>query len=398
MQRFGTVVIGAGQAGLAAGYYLSRAGADFVIVDAGQRVGETWRGRWDSLRLFTPPSFNHLPGMVLHPRDGAAHTKDDMADYLEAYAEYFELPVRLGVRVDELTRDGDRYLMRAGTTRLAARNVIVATGPYNTPWVPMFAGELHPSVVQLHSAAYRNPAQLRRGAVLVVGAGNSGAEIALELAGHHPTWLAGRDTGHVPVTLGGIAYRAMRSLPVHAWPGRALAAMGSGRGHPLIRVTPADLAGAAVWRVPRVTGVSRGQPVLEDGRILHVENVVWCTGFVPGYEWIRLPVCGADGRPRQHRGVVTAAPGLYFVGLAFQSTLASHLVGGVAADARYVTGLIAERATAASSARKPIAPVRSAHSDGGPVNGDVAGRARSPGHDSPIFSKPAGIGDINAHN
>jgi putative flavoprotein involved in K+ transport len=370
-QRFGTVVIGAGQAGLAAGYYLARAGADFVIVDAGQRVGDTWRSRWDSLRLFTPPSFNHLPGMLLHPRDGSTHTKDDMADYLETYAQYFELPIQLGVRVDELTRDGGHCLIRAGTAQLAARNVIVATGPYNTPWVPMFAGELDPAVVQLHSAAYRNPAQLRRGAVLVVGAGNSGAEIALELAGRHPTWLAGRDTGHVPVAFGGIAYRAMRSLSVHAWPGKALAAMGSGRGHPLIRVTPADLAGAAVWRVPRVTGVSQGQPVLEDGRVLHVENVVWCTGFVPSYEWIRLPVRGADGRPRQHRGVVTAVPGLYFVGLAFQSSLASHLVGGVAADARYVTSLITGRA---------------------------AGSVTSGDHGSPIFGEPARTGDINAHN
>jgi putative flavoprotein involved in K+ transport len=339
-ERAGTVVVGAGQAGLAAGYHLAAAGADFLIIDAGRRIGDAWRNRWDSLRLFTPPAFNHLPGMRLRPRDGGAHTKDDLADYLEAYAGYFRLPVRLGVRADELTWADGQFTIRAGAQRVIAGNVILATGPYSTPRVPMFAGELDPAIVQMHSASYRNPGQLRDGAVLVVGAGNSGAEIALELARTHPVWLAGRDTGYVPFPLGGPAYRAMSRLGVHAWPGRTLAALGSGRGHPLIRITPAALESAVVWRVPRVTGVKEGQPVLEDGRVLHVANVVWCTGFAPGYEWIKLPVCGRDGRPEHYRGIARAAPGLYFVGLPFQSSLASHLVGGVAADAGYIAGHI----------------------------------------------------------
>jgi putative flavoprotein involved in K+ transport len=350
-QRLDTVVIGGGQAGLATGYHLTRHHTDFVILDAGQRVGAAWRDRWDSLRLFTPARFNHLPGMPFPAPGGYFPTKDEMADYLEAYAARFDLPVELGVRVDELGRDGNGYLITAGHRSLEARHVVVATGAATTPRVPAFAEQLDPAIVQLHSVDYRNPGQLRDGAVLVVGAGNSGAEIALELARTHRIWLAGRDTGRIPITLGGPVFEAMnRLLTVDTRLGRRFAAQGAGRGTPLVRVRPQDLTDAGVQRTPRVSGVRGGRPVLDDGRVLEVDNVVWCTGFARDHRWIRLPVFGPGGDPVHHRGVVDAAPGLYFVGLPLQYSLASSLVGGVGADAQHLVEQITARQVAARAA------------------------------------------------
>jgi putative flavoprotein involved in K+ transport len=353
-ERIETVVIGGGQAGLAAGYYLSQQKRDFVILDAHERTGDSWRKRWDSLRLFTPASLNGLPGMPFPARSGHFPTKDEMADYLESYAARFELPIQLGVRVDELTRDGDRYLINAGARRWKAHHVVVATGAYVTPSVPAFAGELDPAISQLHSVAYRHPGQLHDGAVLIVGAGNSGAEIALDLAPTHRVWLAGRDTGHLPGTFGSFGYQVggilflaiakrltIETLLGHKLVTRARAFPG---GHPVVRVRPKDLSEAGVQRVPRVIGVRSGQPVLEDGRVLAVPNVVWATGFRSDFHWIRLPVFDTQGDPIHHRGVVQSEPGLYFIGLPFQSSLISSQVAGTDVDAKYITKQIMSRA------------------------------------------------------
>ncbi|HEX3211424.1 MAG TPA: NAD(P)/FAD-dependent oxidoreductase, partial [Actinomycetota bacterium] len=206
-ERFETVVVGGGQAGLATGYHLARLGRPFVILDAGQRVGDPWRGRWDSLRLFTPARYSGLPGMGFPAPAWHYPAKDEVADYLEAYAARFELPVRGGVRVDGLTRLGDRFLVSAGARRFEADNVVVASGAYHHPRVPAFAAELGPGLLQLHSSSYRRPAQLRDGGVLVVGAANSGAEIALELSAGHATWLSGPHPGNEPARAGGRADR-----------------------------------------------------------------------------------------------------------------------------------------------------------------------------------------------
>ncbi len=355
-ERIDTVVIGGGQAGLAAGYYLARQRGDFVILDAYDRTGDSWRKRWDSLRLFTPASFNHLPGMPFPKPTGPFPTKDEMADYLEAYAARFQLPVVLGARVDELARDGDRYRIATGARCLKANHVVVATGAYPTPRVPAFASQLDPAITQIHSVAYRHPGQLRDGTVLVVGAGNSGVEIALDLAPRHNVWLAGRDTGFIPANFGRLSYEfavivfkaLMQQLTVDTPPGRWLVrrAKEFTGGHPVVGVTPQDLLQAGVQRVPRVVGVSRGRPVLEDGRVLDVANVIWSTGFVRNYRWIKLPVFDAAGDPIHHRGVVQTEPGLYFVGLPFQSSLLSGLVAGAGADAQYIVKQILLRARA----------------------------------------------------
>jgi len=340
-----TVVIGGGQAGLAVGYHLARQNRAFVILDAESRVGDVWRNRWDSLRLFTPARYDGLPGMPFSAPGGYFPTKDEMADYLEAYAARFDLPVRPGVRVDALTREEGRYLLTSGNDRLEADHVVVATGAYQNPKVPAFAFELDSEIVQLHSSEYHNPDQLQEGGVLVVGAGNSGAEIAVEQAATRRTYLSGRDTGRVPLGLGrrGVWWLLHNVLTVDTRLGRRLRNSSLGHGAPLIRLKPKDVVAAGVERVPRVTGVRNGKLVLEDGRVPDVANVVWCTGFAPDFRWIELPVFREDGYPVHYRGVVEREPGLYFVGLLFLYSLTSSLVDGVGRDGEYVAEHIAAR-------------------------------------------------------
>jgi putative flavoprotein involved in K+ transport len=351
-ERVQTIVIGGGQAGLSVGYHLARRGLPFVILDAHERIGDAWRQRWDSLRLFSPARFNGLAGMPFTAPAHSFPTKDEMADYLEAYAARFELPVRTGVRVDRLSKRGERFEVAAGERRFEAENVVVAMASYQRPRVPAFAGELGPAVVQLHSSAYRNPTQLRDGGALVVGAGNSGAEIALDLAPGRPTWLSGRDTGHLPFRIEGAVGRMVirplfrivfhRLLTVDTPLGRKVRPKLISHAMPLIRTKPKDLVAAGIERVPRMVGVRGGLPLLEDGRVLDVANVIWCTGYHPGFSWIDLPVLG-EHEPLHERGVVAGAPGLYFVGLHFLYAASSSQIHGVERDAGRIVEAIAAR-------------------------------------------------------
>jgi putative flavoprotein involved in K+ transport len=286
-----------------------------------------------------------------------------MADYLEAYAARFALPVRTGVTVSRLSKQGDRFVVEAGTLRCEADNVVVATGAYHIPRIPAFASELDPTITQMHSGQYRRPSQLRDGGVLVVGAANSGAEIALEVSRAHQTWLSGRHPGNEPTRPGSAADRLMTPLiwfvfshvlTVNTPMGRKAAAQLRSHGIPLARVRPDDLLAAGVERVyARTVEVRDGLPVLADGRILAVTNVIWCTGFSPGFAWIDLPIVGPDGEPLHDRGVVASHAGLYFVGLFFQSAVISSLVGGVGRDAEYVAQRIGRR-TSDISAREKV--------------------------------------------
>jgi putative flavoprotein involved in K+ transport len=341
-----TIVIGGGQAGLAVGYHLHRRDLPFLILDENPRIGDVWRNRWDSLRLFTPASYSGLPGMAF-PGPGSAYpTKDETAAYFEAYAEKFGIPVRTGVKVDRLSDGGDGFVVSAGDAQLVADNVVVATGAYQHQRVPTFATHLDKSIVQLRSNEYRNPDQLREGGVLVVGAGNSGSEIALDVVGRHPVWLSGPDTGQEPTRAGSIPDRlltplmwlAATRLTVRTAPGRKLRDTFTNppRGIPLGRVRRKDITAAGIERVPRTVGVSDGCPVLEDGRVLEVSNVIWCTGFTPNYDWIDLPIATDNGFPIHDRGIVESPPGLYFIGLLFLYSLSSALVGGVGRDADYI--------------------------------------------------------------
>jgi putative flavoprotein involved in K+ transport len=359
-----TLVVGGGQSGLAMGYHLSRRGLPYAIIDANDRIGDAWRNRWDSLRLFTPNRLNGLPGMPFPGYHWGFPSKNEFADYLVSYAQRFDIPVETGVRVDRLSRAGDRFVAAAGDRRFEADNVVVAMSSWQRPRVPEFASELDPGIVQLHVADYRDPGQLQQGGVLVVGAGNSGAEVANELARTHDVWLSGPDTGTIPFRPESVPARILlrivgrivfhRVLTTSTPIGRRARPKMVSTGEPLLRVKPKDLAAAGVERVPRVTGVQDGQPRLEEGRRIDVANVVWCTGFHPGFSWIDLPVIEEGARePDHHRGIVKSEPGLYFLGLKFLYARSSEQIHGVGRDAAHIADAIA----AQRSNSRPDRPV-----------------------------------------
>jgi putative flavoprotein involved in K+ transport len=357
-ERVETLVLGGGQAGLAVGYHLTQRDLPFIILDANERIGDSWRKRWDSLRLFTPARYNALPGMPFPGAPRSFSTKDEVADYLEAYAARFELPVRTSVRVERLSKNGNGFVVDAGGQLFEAENVVVAMGSDQVPQVPPFAPELDPGIIQLHSAEYRNPSQLRAGPVLVVGVGNSGAEIAVEVVKEHPTWLAGKESGHVPFRIERgparfvflpLMFRVIghRVLTVRTPIGRKMRPKLLSHGAPLVRVKPKDIAAAGVERVQRVVGVRDGLPLLEDDRVLDAANVIWCTGFRPDFSWIDLPVFGDDDDPMEpihQRGIVAGEPGLYFVGLFFLYAMSSGFLPGIGRDAKHVVEDIAAHA------------------------------------------------------
>jgi putative flavoprotein involved in K+ transport len=352
-ERIDTLIIGAGQAGLSVGYHLQRAGRDFLILEANDRIGDNWRSHWDSLLLYSPARNDGLPGMDFPAPRWSFPGRDAMAEYLAAYAARFDLPVRTRVRVRRLAKSGDGFVAEHEDGVIEADNVVVATGTYGrTPYVPDFADQLDPRIVQLHSGVYRNPSQLQPGPVLVVGASHSGSDIAFELSQHHQVILSGPDTGQIPWRLNGRAFHV-------AWPviffvfghvlslqtpmGRKMKHAGH-HGAPFLRVKRADLAAARVERVfERTTGGRDGLPQLASGRLLDVANVVWCTGFRQDFGWIQLSIVNEHGWPIERRGVVESTPGLYFAGLWFQSSMRSMLIGGAGADAEYVAEHIASR-------------------------------------------------------
>ena len=356
VERFDTVIVGAGQAGLAAGYHLAARDIDFTILTDEARVGDNWRKRWDSLRLFTPAKYSGLPGMPFPAVPSHLADKDEVGDYLERYAERFDLPIRLETRVKSLSWNAEHFVLRTdgSSASIEAENVIVATGAFQRPNVPGVATRLSSHIHQLHSSEYRNPFELPDGPVLVVGAGNSGAQIALELAQSRKVWLAGRDTGHVPRRL------LARDIFDWLWPvmrratsdtrlGRTMRANILSSGDALIGIPERDLREAGVTRVGRLNDERDGLPVCGD-QVLEPSVIVWCTGFAPDYRWIDLPVFGDDGFPRHARGVVSEAAGLFFLGLRFQYRLNSSLIGGAGEDAAYVADLVAERSEALTAA------------------------------------------------
>ena len=366
-ERFETVIVGGGQAGLAVGYQLTKRQQSCVILDANERVGDSWRKRWPSLRLYSPARAAALPGMPFPASPTSFPSASEMADYLEAYAQRFALPVRSGVAVDGLERNGDGYVARAGERQFEADNVVVATGVFQHehPVIPPFAADLDPGIRQLHSADYRSPTQLQEGAVLVVGAAHSGGDIAYEVArAGYRTLLSGRDTGQIPFDIEGRAARlvfpilrlvATRILTVSTPIGRKAKTAIRTHGGPLLRVKRRDLEAAGVERVlERTVGVEGGKPALESGRVVDVANVIWCTGFRNDYGWIRFPLpLDAEGFPEQERGAVRSSPGLYFVGFPFLHSFASMLIIGAGPDSeRVAKHIVAHRTNGRRRERK----------------------------------------------
>jgi len=344
-----TVIIGGGQAGLVMGYHLQRAGEQFVILDAQPRIGDVWRHRWDSLKLFSFPKYSSLPGWPMQLSSFPTH--NEMADYLEAYAKRFDLPVRSGVRATRVSRSGSGFSVETLHGVLQCDRVVIATGGYSRPVVPPFATEVAPEIRQLHSSAYKNPSQLE-GTVLVVGAGNSGAEIALEaVRSGHQAWLSGRHPGQVPfrietrkakllVPIVMFAFRRVLNLDTPL--GRKVHREAIEHGTPLVRTKQSDLEAAGVQRVGRLAGVRDGLPITEDDQVLEPQTVVWCTGYRPDYSWIDLPVADDAGHPITERGV-SPEIGLYFIGVVFQYAAASSTIQGLDQDARYLMRAMAKQ-------------------------------------------------------
>lgn len=351
--RTEVIVIGGGQAGLAMGYHLARRGIDFVILDAAARVGDAWRNRWDSLRLFTPARYSSLPGMAFPGDPDRYPGKDEAADYLEAYATRFDLPVRTGERALALRRGADGWTAETATARYEAPQVVVATGPFQRPAVPALGRDLPEKVVQVHSASYRNPAQLPDGDVLVVGAGNSGVQIAEELSATHRVHLAvGGRMPQLPQRVLGkslfwwLETTGVMNVTVDSLLGRRLS-----RTDTLIGKGPRMLLDVRLHG--RAVEVRADAVLTAGGGRVSPASVVWATGFRSDFGWIEAPVLGARGIAVHHRGV-TSTPGLYFLGLSWLHTRGSALIGWVGRDAAFLATTIASRQSlgAASAAAR----------------------------------------------
>ena len=340
------LVIGGGQAGLAMGYHLNQSGRSFQILDSGAQIGEMWRSRWDSLQLFTSGRYDNLPGLPFPAPPESYPGKDDVADYLQAYAARFELPVRLNTKVTSLTRTDGGYVVKAGGEALEARQVVVATGPFQVPFIPPIAEGLDHGVHQVHSARYRHPQTIPPGKVLVVGAANSGCQIAEELSATHDVELsAGQRIPAIPqrplgrdIWAWATALR-LDKVTADSRLGRRLA----GRDQ-VIGPGPRRLARRhGIRRRPRATSAAGRTVTFADGSAAEYDAVVWATGFTADHSWIDIPdVTDERGRILHTRGV-TPSPGLYLLGLTWQHTRGSALLGWVGNDAGFLAGQITRR-------------------------------------------------------
>jgi putative flavoprotein involved in K+ transport len=360
-ERYDVIVIGAGQAGLAVGYHLARRGADFLIVDAAPEVGHSWRTRWDSLRLFTPAQYDSLPGMPFPAPADTHPRKDEVADYLSAYAQRYALPIRLNTPVVAVGPAAGGYEITTPTTTLTARQVVVATGPFQRPRVPGVAAELAGHLPQLHSAHYRNPTQLPAGGrVLVVGAANSGLQIAEELAGRHAVTVAvGATPPQVPQrVLGRDLFRWLVDLGVMTKPPTSrLARHMRAKGDLGIGTSTRTLRRRSVEFRPRLTGFAGTRATFADGTSTTVDAVVWATGYHRDYSWIHVPRAIDDAGEIRHDRGVTPAPGLYVIGQPWQTSRGSALLGFVGRDAGELDGhLAADAADTSERAETHLVP------------------------------------------
>jgi putative flavoprotein involved in K+ transport len=347
--NFEVVAIGAGQAGLAVGYFLARRGRHFVILDRADSIASAWRERWESLTLFTPRRYNSLPGLQFPGVPDSYPIRDEVIDYLERYAETFDLPIELNSNVRSLASHDGRFLLEVDGRTITADQVVVAPGPFQTPYVPQLAGRLAPDVVQMHSTGYRRPDDVPRGTVLVVGGGNTGFQIAKEVSATHKTYLSvGSRQMPLPQRLLGrdlfwwLTKTRLLDTTVQSRLGRRLQHRDT-----LIGSSPRELRRrCGVELKPRVVATSGRTVRFADGSELEVDAVIWATGYRPDYSWIDLPVFDPGGRLRHRRGV-TDVPGLYFLGLTWQHTRGSALLGWVKDDAEF----IAEQIEALQEAR-----------------------------------------------
>jgi putative flavoprotein involved in K+ transport len=350
-------VIGAGQAGLAIGYFLRRQGRRFATLERAGRVAPAWRERWDSLALFTPRRYSALPGLPFPGDPDGYPTRDEVIAYLERYAETFELPVELSSEVEKLEANDDgRFRLEVDGRTIAADQVVVATGPFQTPYVPKIGEKLADDLVQTHAVGYRRPDEIPQGMVLVVGGGNTGFQIAKELSATHKLVLSiGSRQTSLPQRLLGrdlfwwLTKARILDTTVESRLGRKLSTRET-----LIGSSPRELKRSyAVELKPRLVDGNGRTVRFEDGSELEVDAVIWATGYRPDYSWIKLPIFEQDARLRHRRGI-TDAPGLYFLGLTWQYTRGSALIGFIKDDAEFIARKIAEYQQSKASAKAGI--------------------------------------------
>jgi putative flavoprotein involved in K+ transport len=329
------------------GYELARQGRRFVILEAAEAVGSAWRTRWDSLTLFTPRRNDGLPGLEFPGDPDGYPTRDEMVAYLERYAETFGLPVQLGSAVRSVRGENGTFTLELelDDSVIEADQVVVATGPFQVPRIPGLADDLDPRVFQTHSVGYRNPGELPDGPVLVVGGGNTGFQIAEELAARRETHLSvGTRQTPLPQRIAGrdlfwwLGKLGILEKSVETNLGRRLSTRDV-----LIGSSPRSAKRAGVHMHGRAVGATGRTIVFEDGTTVDVAAVIWASGYRFDHSWIDLPIADPDGTLAHRRGV-TAVPGLYFLGLPWQHTRGSALVGWVKDDAQFIAERIAERA------------------------------------------------------
>jgi putative flavoprotein involved in K+ transport len=337
---YDVIVIGAGQAGLSMGYYLKKSTLSFLILDNNERIGDVWRKRYDSLVLFTPRSYSSLHGLALEGDTEGFPTKNEIGDYLERYAITFELPIQLKEEVQHITKQDGLFLIITQQSTLQAKNVVVANGPFNNPSIPLFAKEFSKEVVQLHSSQYKNPSQLNQGSVLVVGGGNSGSQIAVELSQSHNTYLSvGQNIRFLPLTFMNKSifwwFDKMGILKANStsFLGKRIQKQGDPIfGYELqekIKHNKVKLKG-------RTVGVQNNKATFDDHSSLEINNIIWSTGFLPDYSWLNLPNLIEPTGEVIHKRGITNIDGLYFLGLPWQHRRGSALLLGVGDDAKYL--------------------------------------------------------------
>ncbi|MHA7965585.1 flavin-containing monooxygenase [Paenibacillus sp. CAU 1782] len=342
------LVIGASQAGLAMGYYLKKHSRDFIIVDQGNEIGEVWRNRYDSLVLFTPRWYSNLPGLPLEGNKEGWATKDEIAGYLEKYVETFNLPVHLRTTVQVLKKTPTGFMAETSQGIYFSKKVIVATGPFQKPFIPEHIPiDLPRDILQLHSSQYKNSRQLKNGNVLVVGAGNSGAQIAVELAKEREVWISsGHSLKFMPLLFMGKSIfwwfqkTGILKANIHSVIGQALYR----RSDPIFGHDLKSLINdGKVKMKPRAIKVVDEEILFEDQSRLKPDNVIWATGFYSEYSWLDMPgVLDEKGRPIHSRGI-SPVTGLFFVGLPWQHRRGSALIGGVGEDAKFIMAYISPR-------------------------------------------------------
>ncbi|MCM3638190.1 NAD(P)/FAD-dependent oxidoreductase [Sporosarcina luteola] len=338
--RYETIVIGAGQAGLAMGYYLKQSGGSFLLIDKGQQVGQVWKDRYDSLKLFTPRMYSSLPGLLLEGEQHGFPTKDEIANYLKRYAEKFALPVALNSEVLSVTKHGESFCVETTIGMFYTSNIVVATGPFQTKRIPAFSGSLSENILQIHSSEYRNPNQLKKGKVLVVGGGNSGAQIAVELSEERETYLAiSKKPNYFPLTVGEKSvfwwFDKLGILKVRNT--SIIGELMQKKGDPIFG---SELKNAiknfGVTLLGKVVNCKDDQIIFEDATILEVNNIIWATGFKQEYEWLKVDGVFEKRKKIIHNRGISPVKGLFFLGLPWQSRRGSSLLQGVGYDAKYI--------------------------------------------------------------